>query len=241
METLEKIKIGDVVAKNFKTAAVFSKYGLDFCCGGQRSIEDAAAKKNIKLEPLLIELNQVLNEPSSEQIDFNSWPSDLLVSYIVKTHHRYVREKTPVLLAYLNKVARVHGDRHPELHEINRLFEESAVDLGHHLQKEEQILFPFIERLEESKSEQEVPAAPAFGTVKNPIQMMLHEHEAEGDRFEKIRELTSNYTVPADGCSTYKVAFEMLEDFENDLHKHIHLENNILFQKSIKLEETLNN
>lgn len=240
MDTLEKNKIGDVVAKNFKTAAVFSKYGLDFCCGGQRSIEDAAAKKDIKLEPLLGELNQVLNEPASEQIDFKSWPSDLLVSYIIKTHHRYVREKTPVLLAYLNKVSRVHGDRHPELHEIYRLFEASAMDLGHHLEKEEQILFPFIEQLEESKSDASTLQKPGFGTVKNPISMMLHEHEAEGDRFEKIRELSQDYTVPEDACSTYRVAFDMLRDFETDLHKHIHLENNILFPKSIQLEESIN-
>ncbi len=239
MEALAKNKMGDIVAQDFRTAAVFSKYGLDFCCGGQRSVEDAAAKKGVALEPLVTELEDVLNAKGGENIDFSAWPSDLLVSYIVKTHHRYVREKTPVLLAYLNKVARVHGERHPELIEVNRLFEECALDLGHHLEKEERILFPFIEALEESKSHQERPETPTFGTVKNPISMMVHEHEAEGDRFERIKELTNNYTVPDDACSTYRVSFDMLREFEQDLHKHIHLENNILFPKSIKLEESL--
>jgi len=239
MENLINEKIGDVVANNFKTAAVFTKYGLDFCCGGQVSIGSVIEKKGINKAAILAELNTVLNESSNEQIDFNSWPSDLLAAYIVKTHHRYIREKTPVLLAYLNKVCRVHAERHPELHEINRLFEECALELGHHLEKEEKILFPFIEKMEESKNNNGQYVQPGFGSVQNPISMMIHEHETEGDRFGKIAELTNNYTAPEDACSTYKVAFEMLKEFEQDLHKHIHLENNILFPKSIKLEETL--
>ncbi|WP_099370044.1 iron-sulfur cluster repair di-iron protein [Sphingobacterium sp. 1.A.5] len=239
MENLINEKIGNIVAQNFKTAAVFTKYGLDFCCGGQVSIEKAAEKKGIDKNALLTEVQAVLNEGASEQIDFNSWPSDLLASYIVKTHHRYVREKTPILLTYLNKICKVHGERHPELFEINKLFEECALELGHHLEKEEKVLFPFIEKMEESKSGNGQYMQPRFGSVQNPISMMIHEHEAEGNRFEKIAELTNNYTAPEDSCSTYRVAFDMLKEFEQDLHKHIHLENNILFPKSIKLEETL--
>ncbi|GEM70195.1 iron-sulfur cluster repair di-iron protein [Sphingobacterium mizutaii NBRC 14946 = DSM 11724] len=237
MENLINEKIGNVVAKNFKTAAVFTKYGMDFCCGGQVAIGTVADKKGINKESLLDDLNNVLNESAGEQIDFNSWPSDLLVSYIVKTHHRYVREKTPVLMAYINKVARVHGERHPELYEINKLFEESALDLGHHMEKEEKILFPYIEKLEETKSNPAAYVQPGFGSVQNPISMMIHEHETEGGRFAKIAELSDNYTAPEDACNTYRVAFDMLRDFEQDLHKHIHLENNILFPKSIRLEE----
>ena len=239
MENLINEKIGNVVAKNFKTAAVFTKYGMDFCCGGQVSIEKAADKKGINKNQLLNELESVLNESASEQIDFNAWPTDLLASYIVKTHHRYVREKTPVLLAYLNKIGKVHGERHPELYQVNKLFEECALELSHHLEKEEKILFPFIEKMEESKLTHDGYVQPGFGSVQNPISMMIHEHETEGDRFEKIAQLTNNYTAPEDACSTYKVAFEMLKEFEQDLHKHIHLENNILFPKSIKLEQTL--
>ena len=239
MENLINEKIGNIVAQNFKTAAVFTKYGLDFCCGGQVSIEKAAEKKGVDKNALLTEVQAVLNEGASEQIDFNSWPSDLLASYIVKTHHRYVREKTPILLTYLNKICKVHGERHPELYEINKLFEECALELGHHLEKEEKVLFPFIEKMEESKSGNGQYLQPGFGSVQNPISMMIHEHEAEGNRFEKIAELTNNYTAPEDSCSTYRVAFDMLKEFEQDLHKHIHLENNILFPKSIKLEETL--
>jgi regulator of cell morphogenesis and NO signaling len=142
-------------------------------------------------------------------------------------------------LTYLNKICKVHGERHPELYEINKLFEECALELGHHLEKEEKVLFPFIEKMEESKSGNGQYFQPGFGSVQNPISMMIHEHEAEGNRFEKIAELTNNYTAPEDSCSTYRVALDMLKEFEQDLHKHIHLENNILFPKSIKLEETL--
>ncbi len=240
MENLINEKIGDIVAKNFKTAAVFSKYGLDFCCGGQVTIESAANKKGIDKEQLLEDVQKVLNQPDSEQIDFNAWPSDLLVAYIVKTHHRYIREKSPVLIAYLDKLCKVHGIRHPELYEINKLFREAAHELSQHLQKEEEILFPIIEKLEEAKSNHSDYVKPGNGSVQTPISMMVHEHETEGDRFAKIAELSNQYATPADGCSTYRVAYEMLKEFEQDLHKHIHLENNILFPKSIKLEQSLN-
>ncbi|WP_392469770.1 iron-sulfur cluster repair di-iron protein [Sphingobacterium cellulitidis] len=239
MENLKEEKIGDIVAKNFKAAAIFSKYGLDFCCGGQISVEEAAKKKGLQSDKLIAELEEVLEQKSENDVDFNSWPSDLLASYIVKTHHRYVREKVPVLQTYLDKICRVHGERHPELFEINKLFVESSSDLFHHLEKEEKILFPFIEKLEEAQNSKGDYNQPGFGSVQNPISMMIHEHEQEGDRFAKISDLSDQYTAPIDACSTYQVAFEMLREFEQDLHKHIHLENNILFPKSIQLEASL--
>lgn len=239
MENLANEKIGDIVSENFKTAAVFSKYGLDFCCGGQVTIEKAADRKGINKENLLQDIKQVLKEGANEQIDFNSWPADLITSYIIKTHHRFVREKTPILTAFLDKLCKVHGNSHPELHEINILFGECAAELGQHMVKEEGVLFPAIEAMEESKTNNKPYTKPPFGSIQNPINMMMHEHEGEGQRFEKIAELTNNYTAPADACSTYRVTFDMLAEFEQDLHKHIHLENNILFPKSIKMEETL--
>ncbi len=240
MENLVQEKIGDIVAKNFHAAAVFSKYGMDFCCGGQKSVQEVAKKKGVDLSKLEQELCDVLEKPQTGQIDYTAWPADLLAAYIEKTHHRYVREKTPTILAYLNKLCQVHGGRHPELLEINQLFQESAKDLGQHLVKEERILFPFIMQLVNSKIDRTQAEKPAFGTVENPIHMMEDEHDAEGERFARIAELTDNYTVPADGCSTYRVTYEMLKEFEDDLHKHIHLENNILFPKSIALERESN-
>lgn len=240
MENLINEKIGDIVAKNFHAAAVFSKYGMDFCCGGQKSIKEAAEKKSVDLVKLQEELVAVLNEPNQSNIDYTAWPADLLASYIEKTHHRYVREKAPVILAYLNKLCQVHGARHPELLEVNKLFQESAKELNQHLLKEERILFPYIVQLINAEIDHTEPSETAFGTIANPIHMMEHEHDTEGERFEKIAKLTDNYTVPADGCSTYSVTYDMLKEFEEDLHKHIHLENNILFPKSIALERALN-
>ena len=237
METLEKITIGEYVAKDFITAAVFSKYGIDFCCKGNRTIEEACDKKNIDTTVLQEELETVLTTKDDSGIDFKSWPLDLLADYIEKTHHRYVEEKTQILLPFLDKLCKVHGASHPELFEINELFVGCAGELAQHMKKEELMIFPFIKEMAKASLTDELIAAPHFGTVKNPIAMMMAEHEAEGDRFVKIAELTNNYTPPADGCSTYRVTFAMLSDFEQDLHKHIHLENNILFPAAALLEQ----
>ena len=236
MLTQEKT-IGDFVAENFRTAEVFKKYNIDFCCKGGRTVEEACDKKKVSPEEIYKELEEVANR-KSEDIDFNSWPLDLLADYVEKTHHRYVEEKSAMLIPYLNKLCKVHGERHPELFEINELFIGSAQDLAAHMKKEELILFPFIKQMVEAKKNGEPLPAPRFGTVENPVAMMQHEHEAEGERFVKIAELTNNYEFPDDACGTYQVTYRMLEDFQNDLHKHIHLENNILFPKAIAMEKT---
>ena len=236
MLTQEKT-IGDFVAENFRPAEVFKKYNIDFCCKGGRTVEEACDKKKVSPEEIYKELEEVANR-KSEDIDFNSWPLDLLADYVEKTHHRYVEEKSAMLIPYLNKLCKVHGERHPELFEINELFIGSAQDLAAHMKKEELILFPFIKQMVEAKKNGEPLPAPRFGTVENPVAMMKHEHEAEGERFVKIAELTNNYEFPDDACGTYQVTYKMLEDFQNDLHKHIHLENNILFPKAIAMEKT---
>ncbi|WP_294957903.1 iron-sulfur cluster repair di-iron protein [uncultured Flavobacterium sp.] len=237
METLEQITIGEYVAKDFRTAALFSKYGIDFCCNGNRSIEEACQKKAVTADVLLQEIETVLSSKSDSGIDYNAWPIDLLADYIEKTHHRYVSEKTPILLQFLDKLSRVHGAKHPELLLINELFKGCAGELAQHMKKEELILFPFIKKMVHATLSGELIELPHFETIQNPIAMMMHEHDAEGVRFRKIAELSNNYTPPADGCNTYKVTFAMLEEFEQDLHKHIHLENNILFPKAAKLEK----
>ena len=236
MLTQEKT-IGDFVAENFRTAEVFKKYHIDFCCKGGRTVEEACDNKKVSPQQIYQELEEIANR-KSEDIDFNSWPLDLLADYVEKTHHKYVEEKSAMLIPYLNKLCKVHGERHPELFEINELFIGSAQDLAAHMKKEELILFPFIKQMVEAKKNGEPLPAPRFGTVENPVAMMKHEHEAEGERFVKIAELTNNYEFPDDACGTYQVTYRMLEDFQNDLHKHIHLENNILFPKAIAMEKT---
>lgn len=238
MGTLDKKTIGEYVAQDFRTAALFSKYGIDFCCKGNRTIEEVCEKKEVTPEDLLNQITEILATKNDSGIDFKAWPLDLLADYIEKTHHRYVEEKIPVLLQFLDKLCKVHGASHPELFEINELFKGCAGELTQHMKKEELILFPFIKKMVKATISDELIEQPHFGTVNNPIAMMMAEHEAEGDRFVKIATLTNNYTPPADACNTYKVTFSMLNDFEQDLHKHIHLENNILFPKAAALETT---
>lgn len=235
MDILEQPTIGEYVAKDYRTAAVFSKYGIDFCCKGNRTIEEACSKKELDSEAIEKEIIQLLETKAEGTIDFKSWPTDLLIDYIEKTHHRYVEEKSTVLLAFLDKLCKVHGEHHPELFSINELFKGSAAELAQHMKKEEFILFPFVKKMETAIRNGQAIELPPFGTVENPIAMMREEHENEGERFVKIAELSNNYTPPADACNTYKVTFAMLQEFEQDLHKHIHLENNILFPKAIEM------
>ena len=236
MEIVEEQIIGELVARNYKTASVFKKFKIDFCCNGNRTISEACERKNLDAAVLINELNKtIINQ--EQNIDFNSWELDLLADYIEKTHHRYVVAKIEEIKPYLNKVVRVHGNHNPELKEIEILFNQSAHELTHHLQKEEIVLFPFIRNMVNSKIEQKPLLLPHFGTVENPISMMKEEHQNEGERFEKIAELSNNYTPPSHACNTYRVTFALLKEFEDNLHQHIHLENNILFPKAIHLEK----
>jgi len=232
--------VGQIVAENYKAASVFSKHGIDFCCRGNRTLEEVAIKNNLSSDDLIDELNQISSSNGSDQPDFQKWELDLLADYIEKKHHRYVRRRIPEITPYLNKVVRVHGKAHPELLEIANEFDASVIELSAHMQKEEITLFPHIRKMIEAKENREAMEMPMFGTVQNPIQAMMAEHDHEGVRFRKIRKLSNDYTPPADACQTYRVTFAMLEEFEQDLHEHIHLENNILFPKSAVLEESMN-
>lgn len=236
MSTIEKNTIGEYVAKDFRTAALFSKHRIDFCCKGNKTLDEVCQAKGLNMDQIENEINAILNSNTSSEIDFRSFSPTLLIDYILEKHHEYIQEKTPILLSFLDKLCKVHGERHPELFEINTLFKISATELLNHLQKEELILFPFIKTMLAALKNNENIAQPHFGTVENPIAMLKQDHEAEGDLFVKIAELTNNYTPPSDACETYKVAYAMLQDYEQDLHKHIHLENNILFHKAKELE-----
>lgn len=231
--------IGELVAKDYRTASVFKKYSIDFCCQGNRTIQEACVKKNIDSKKVLEDLDSMMQANSESTTDYQSWPLDLLADYIEKKHHRYVQEKTLEIQPYLDKICNVHGERHPELFEIKEEFNASAVELAAHMKKEELILFPFIRKMTKAKLENTKVDAAHFGTVKNPIQMMMDEHTVEGNRFRKIEELSNNYTPPQDACNTYRVSFALLKEFEQDLHLHIHLENNILFPKAIEIEKEL--
>ncbi|HRG17852.1 MAG TPA: iron-sulfur cluster repair di-iron protein [Flavobacterium lutivivi] len=237
MNTIEKTTVGEYVATDFRTAALFSKYKIDFCCKGNKTLHEVCQAKGLDINQIESEINTVLNTGSSSEMDFKSFSPNLLIDYIIEKHHEYIQEKTPVLLIYLDKLCKVHGERHPELFEINSLFKIASSELLNHLQKEEIVLFPFIKTMVSAIRNYETIQQPGFGTVENPIAMLKQDHETEGNLFAKISELTNEYNPPIDACETYRVTFAMLKEFEQDLHKHIHLENNILFQKAIELED----
>ena len=239
MEILKNQIIGELVAQDYCAASVFQKYGIDFCCQGNRTINDACSAKEIDVEAVVNDLNAIGNASSSAGIDLKSWPLDLLADYIEKTHHRYVESKSPELMAYIEKICEVHGDNHPELFEIKELVQQTVGNLAQHMKKEELVLFPFIRAMENAKHKGEMLQKPSFGSIQNPINQMESEHSAEGDRFRDIETLSNYYTPPEDACNTYRVSFAMLKEFQDDLHLHIHLENNILFPKSILLEKQL--
>lgn len=240
MNTIETKTVADMVTENIKTAHVFKKYGIDFCCGGGVSIQKACEKANVNYEDLMKDLLGVENSVS-HATNYNNWALDFLTDHIINVHHTYVEENIPLLIQYSDRVAKVHGHHYNELLEINALVHEVAGELSAHMKKEELILFPFIKKMVRAKKEGTELNPPHFGTVDNPIKMMEAEHEEAGEILRRIAELSNNYTPPQGACNTYRAFYAKLEEFEQDLHQHVHLENNILFPKSLKLEKELRN
>ncbi|MEO6884509.1 MAG: iron-sulfur cluster repair di-iron protein [Bacteroidia bacterium] len=237
MKTITEETIAEMVREDYRTAKIFKKYNIDFCCKGNISLEAICLEKNIDTEKIRAELTALQKSKQNRDIDYNSWHLDLLANYIEKKHHRYVEETTPTLKSFLDKICSVHGNKHPELFQINKLFHESAGEFAVHMKKEELIIFPFIRKMVAAETAKKGMEKPSFGSIEDPIEMMKHDHVVEGERFEKIAALSNNYTPPADACNTYKVTFALLKEFEEDLHLHVHLENNILFPKAIELEK----
>ena len=231
--------IGQIVARDYRKAQVFKNLGIDFCCGGKKTIAEVCEKKGIDPAEVERQLEAVKGEATNSENDFQNWDLGFLSDYIINTHHRYVRDNTTFILEIAQKVARVHGDRHPELVRVAQLFERIGNDLTLHMIKEEKILFPFIKELAQVYNSGGMLPSANFGKISVPIQVMDSEHEQVGGDFETIREITGNYTLPADACSSYTILFKKLEEYENGLHRHVHLESNILFPKAIQLEKEL--
>ncbi|TDQ25405.1 iron-sulfur cluster repair di-iron protein [Tenacibaculum caenipelagi] len=230
--------VAEYVTENIKTAHIFKKYGIDFCCGGGITVEKACKKNKVNQADLEKELADV--DAIKDVIeDYDKWELDFLIIYIENVHHMYIRESLPIISQYANKVAKVHGHHYSEVIEINQLFHEVANELLSHMQKEEQVLFPFIKQLVQAKKEGIKNITPPFGTVNNPIRMMEYEHENAGNIFKQIAKLSNNYTPPEGACNTFKALYAKLDEFEQDLHTHIHLENNILHPKAILLEKEI--
>jgi regulator of cell morphogenesis and NO signaling len=232
--------LAEIVTNNIRSAIVFEEYGLDFCCKGKRNLQEACEEKNINVQEIVESLENLSNG-TNEESKADQWELDFLVDYIMQKHHQYVKRMIPVISLHSDKVASVHGKNHPETIHIADLFLAVRAELESHMMKEERILFPQIKLMASVQKENTQFFPPAFGTIQNPIRMMEFEHTSAGDAMYKIRELSKNYSHPDDACNTFKALYSELKEFEEDLHKHIHLENNILFPKSIELETELLN
>ncbi len=231
--------LGQIAATDLRKVEVFKKYGLDFCCGGKQTVKEACEKKGLDLQKIEAELMMAGSNPVTRPLPYNEWTPEFLCDFIVNTHHRYVSKTLPDLLGYAKKVSRVHGEHHPELLRIYQLVQEINDEMTAHMMKEEKILFPFIKKLFSTSQDHQPLQPAAFGTVQNPVAMMESEHEDVGGKMAEIRLLTSDYALPEGACGSYSVLYRLLKEFEEDLHIHVHLENNILFPRAIALEKEI--
>ncbi|MCU7495708.1 MAG: iron-sulfur cluster repair di-iron protein [Ignavibacteria bacterium] len=232
-DELKNLIVKDIVASNFKSAEVFEKYGIDFCCKGNRPLGQACQENGVNMESLAGELKNIFESGSSDTNRYDMWQLSYLADYIVNNHHSYVKTMSPVISARLEKVLRAHGRNHPFLQDVADLFTAVSRDLELHLAKEEQVLFPMIKKIDEVKASGNAEALEKLSTVSGPIRVMISEHDRAGDILDRIRKITDNYRLPEDACTTFAVAYKELDEFERDLHKHVFLENNILFPKSL--------
>jgi regulator of cell morphogenesis and NO signaling len=242
VSTTDNATIAQIVSSDFRTVEVFKKHGIDFCCGGKKSLAKVCSEKNLDIKQIEEELNSVVIKPATAEHNFTEWKLSFLADYIVNVHHKYVSNNLDLIGGFAEKVARVHGHHNTETIEINNIWNAVTAELTMHMKKEELVLFPYIKNLER-KADGIIGEMPPshFATVKNPVNMMENEHNDVGNLMHRIQNLSNNFTPPEYACNTYKVLYAKLHEFSDDLHMHIHLENNILFPKAIKLEEEILN
>lgn len=239
MKIERNTSVGSIVGENFKTANIFESNGIDFCCGGNQTIEHACTENKVEIKPLIAELEQAMQESDPETEYIKRLNYDELIDYIIKRHHHYVKEQIPIITQLLDKIASVHGSEHPEVFTIKDEFSQAATALASHTKDEEEKLFPYIKMMVETK-EKGISFLPAKDFSLNELlNGLLDEHTTEGDRFDNLAKLTNNFAIPKDVCNTYFVTFKNLKAFQDDLHRHVHLENNLLFPAAVELEKTL--
>jgi regulator of cell morphogenesis and NO signaling len=213
---------------------VFEKLGIDYCCGGHRTLADACLKAKVPVEQVTASLAQSDALPTQ---DWQAATMTALIQHIVEKHHTFTKEELPRIERLLHKVCGVHGAQHPELLQLKTVFLDLKAELDPHLLKEENVLFPYLTSLETATANHAPAPRAFFGTVQNPVRMMTLEHDAAGDLLKEMRAITNDYAVPAEACMSYQTLYQALAGLEADLHEHIHLENNLLFPKAMQAEQ----
>jgi len=229
--------VRDLVLEKPASARVFESFGIDYCCGGAQTLAEACKAASRPMEEVIATLEKC--EPAASERDWRNAPLAELAQYIVDAHHTFTQAEITRLTGLIAKVIAVHGGNHPELLRVQLTFAGLSEELREHMRKEEELLFPYIAQMEEAARTRRRPPEPMFGTVQNPVAVMIMEHEGAALALERIREATTDYLLPSDGCASYKALYQSLPAFAADLHQHIHLENNILFPRAIELESDL--
>ena len=229
--------VRELVLEMPNAVRVFEKLGIDYCCGGSKTLQEACTAANLSSDEVLESISDV--EPATSSPADRNWQAESLadlVAHILSTHHKYTREEITRLGSLFEKVCSAHGKNHSELFQIRDIFQGLAQELSSHMMREEMILFPYIVRVEESIVEKAPILPPPFGSVQNPVAMMVHEHDSAGQALKAMRQASAGFAPPADACASYQSLYNALEGLEADLHQHIHLENNILFPRAIEME-----
>jgi regulator of cell morphogenesis and NO signaling len=232
--------VGQIAAKDIRKAEVFKKLGIDFCCGGKKSLKQICEEKGLELSVVEAELETVNKTPRPSE-NYDRWNPDFLADYIYNKHHQYYYDEAPVIGELLAKVVGHHGENYPELQEVYRLYRILAQELNAHFAKEEKVVFPFVKALVRAKQTGNAEELRNQFSLSEPIQMMESDHEEAGEILARINEVTHGYTPPAGACNSFQFLYRKLSELEDDLHQHIHLENNILFPKALQLEKELRN
>ncbi|MGB3210515.1 MAG: iron-sulfur cluster repair di-iron protein [Desulforhopalus sp.] len=227
--------IGEIVAEDYRTSKVFEKFGIDFCCGGKVVLTEICNERGLDLRAILSDLETVKNKQIERDQDYASWELPFLIDYIINVHHGYLNENIELIKSYTRKIAQVHGNRHPELLEISSIFDKITSDMSTHLKEEEDVLFPALKSADRNRKTGTQLSVDDVKVIHKSLEELVREHDDIGAAIHKIRHLSNEYATPEDACNTYIITYKKLEEFENDLHKHVHLENNILFLQAGKL------
>ena len=224
--------IGEIVAADYRTAKVFETHGIDFCCGGKVALSAVCQEMAINTDTLLREIEAIKSGQVDRSQNYTSWELPFLVDYIVNTHHAYLKENDVKIASYTRKIAEVHGVHHPEVLEIATIFQKITADMAAHLLEEEEVFFPAVKRADAARKAGKASLKEDCDVITESLAKLGREHEEIGDAIHTIRHLSKNYAIPKDTCNTFLITYQMLKEFEDDLHKHVHLENNILFPKA---------
>ncbi|HMQ04766.1 MAG TPA: iron-sulfur cluster repair di-iron protein [Pyrinomonadaceae bacterium] len=238
MQTYHTRTVREIALELPLTTRVFEEFKIDYCCHGDMPFDEACATAGTNPDLVIEKIETMMSAAGTAPADgFKATSLRDLIHHIIENHHIFTRNEIRQLMPLMSKVARRHGEYHRNLVEMEEVFKSLCSELGLHLKKEEMVLFPYIEILEAADELGRMPMAPPFGTVNNPVAIMISEHEGAGEKLVRLRSLSEDYTLPEGACPSFTALYHRLEALEKDLHQHIHLENNLLFPKAVELEK----